>query len=63
MASWLMRIVLSSGKSISKRRQSAPGARPWPIADPFAGHAGGPSIVAAEFAVHEQAVGKWRCRP
>src|SRR3546814_16250968 len=40
-----MRIVLSSGKSIGKRRAICSGSRPWPIADPFAGHAGGPSTA------------------
>lgn len=30
---------LSSGKSIGRRRAIAPGSRPWPIADPFAGYA------------------------
>ena len=41
MASWLMRIVLSSGKSIGKRRAICSGLQALPIADPFADHAGG----------------------
>jgi hypothetical protein len=38
-----MRIILSSGKSTSRRRAICSGLQPWPIADSFAGHAGGPS--------------------